>query len=315
MILLFSNRRDLTTDFLVKELHGRGATFARVNLESAGDLAVECDISGNRLSWHLEVRRERINLADVKAAYFRRPGRPAALPTLLEADARHFVGEWSALIKSMCAALEGKWFSNPDAILRAEDKPKQLSNAIAAGFSVPNTLISNTFQNVKRFLDSGDAIAKPLCSGHLQDSRSEWVIFTTRVGPIPEYDSPSIELCPVIYQREILKQCDIRVTVVGDKVFATAIESQSLKDSTVDWRRGDVSDIAHKAHEMPETLAVKCRSLVKRLGLRFGAIDLILDRDGKYWFLEINPNGQWAWLEKRVGHPIASAIVDELMSI
>ena len=71
----------------------------------------------------------------------------------------------------------------------------------------------------------------------------------------------------------------------------------------------------HEAIELPADIVDKCRALTKALDLRYGAIDLIADRDGRYWFLEINPNGQWAWIERRTGLPLASAIVDELEAI
>ncbi|HFS6859502.1 TPA: hypothetical protein ACH1JJ_003587, partial [Klebsiella pneumoniae] len=62
-------------------------------------------------------------------------------------------------------------------------------------------------------------------------------------------------------------------------------------------------------------LSSKCIDLVESLNLRFGAIDFICDEDDVFWFLEINPNGQWAWIENQTGLPIASSIVDELMRI
>jgi glutathione synthase/RimK-type ligase-like ATP-grasp enzyme len=66
---------------------------------------------------------------------------------------------------------------------------------------------------------------------------------------------------------------------------------------------------------LPETVVAACIEVTAALGLRFSAIDLIQDRDGAYWFLEANPNGQWAWIENRTGLPIARAIVDELQAI
>ncbi|MNZ28723.1 hypothetical protein D3C78_459550 [compost metagenome] len=54
---------------------------------------------------------------------------------------------------------------------------------------------------------------------------------------------------------------------------------------------------------------------MRRLNLRYGAIDFVCDPQGNLWFLEINPNGQWAWIENLTGYPIAEAIVDELEAI
>ena len=72
-------------------------------------------------------------------------------------------------------------------------------------------------------------------------------------------------------------------------------------------------ELAHTPIELPGTLADKCRMLTTHFGLSFSAIDLVLDPDGDYVFLEMNPNGQWAWLEQRAGHPIRDAIIDFLL--
>ncbi len=122
-------------------------------------------------------------------------------------------------------------------------------------------------------------------------------------------------LAPVIYQREIRKAFDVRVTVIGDKVFAAAIHSQDHNETEVDWRSGTRDDLRHEAIELPPDVAAQCLALTAALGLRYGAIDLVADLDGRHWFLEINPNGQWAWIERRTGLPLAEAIVDTLLAI
>jgi glutathione synthase/RimK-type ligase-like ATP-grasp enzyme len=113
-------------------------------------------------------------------------------------------------------------------------------------------------------------------------------------------------------QSEILKQYDVRVTVVGERVFATAIWSQDNEETITDWRKGSRPDLRHEKIVLDQRVERQCVKLVQRLGLRYGAIDLVCDQSGKLWFLEINPNGQWAWIENLTGYPIAAAIVDEL---
>lgn len=83
----------------------------------------------------------------------------------------------------------------------------------------------------------------------------------------------------------------------------------------MDWRQGSRLDLKHERIELPREIEEKCFALMKCLNLRYGAIDLVCDRKGKLWFLEINPNGQWAWIENLTGYPIAAAIVDELEGI
>ncbi|MNE94945.1 hypothetical protein D3C80_1929690 [compost metagenome] len=88
-------------------------------------------------------------------------------------------------------------------------------------------------------------------------------------------------MTPFIVQAEVLKQYDVRVTVVGERVFATAIWSQENPETEIDWRQGSRPDLRHEKISLPELVQEQCVELVRRLGLRYGAIDLISDRTGK----------------------------------
>jgi glutathione synthase/RimK-type ligase-like ATP-grasp enzyme len=124
-----------------------------------------------------------------------------------------------------------------------------------------------------------------------------------------------IELCPVLLQQCIRKAADWRVTVVDEKVFACRIDSQKNPQYALDMRRG-LTDLAmaHELLQLPDEIAKRCVKLVEQLDLRFGAIDLAEDLTGKMWFLEINPNGQWAWIEDRTGAPISETIAKALLN-
>jgi glutathione synthase/RimK-type ligase-like ATP-grasp enzyme len=95
-------------------------------------------------------------------------------------------------------------------------------------------------------------------------------------------------------------------------VFAVGIHSQYLEESRVDFRRAEIYTLPHTVKTLPAPVSSLCVELVCRLGLRFGAIDLILTPDGRYVFLEINPNGQWYWLEEITGIPLAETMCDLL---
>ena len=127
-----------------------------------------------------------------------------------------------------------------------------------------------------------------------------------------ESDAPAIKVAPAIFQREISKRSDIRVIVVDDQIFSTRIESQAHADTRVDWRRGARTDLVHETITLPDDVSLACTEITRSLGLRFAAIDLVEDKSGNFWFLEANPNGQWAWIEQRTGAPISSTIADSL---
>lgn len=314
MILLITNKRDLTTDFIVVELRRRGRAFHRLNTEDMPQASVRFDPrAGGR--WAIETSDLDLRLEDVGAAYYRRPGAPEPAGARDEATAKYLADEWSAVTKALWNALEGRWLSSPFAILRAEDKPRQLAMASALGFDVPETLISNDFAAASAFVAKAGAIGKPLRHSLIERGDAGEVLFTARLDPLKSMDRTAVSLAPVIYQREVRKAYDVRATVIGDRVFAAAIYSQDHDETEVDWRSGTRLDLRHEAIELPADIIDKCRALTQRLDLRYGAIDLIADQDGRYWFLEINPNGQWAWIERRTGLALASAIVDELEAI
>jgi glutathione synthase/RimK-type ligase-like ATP-grasp enzyme len=302
-----SNERDLTTDYLVLELQRRGTAFFRLNTERLPQALVQM-AAWPAEDWSIRFAERTLEGAQVKAAYFRRPGHPIIDSRLSAGDREYCETEWLALLKSLYSRLEGRWLNSPQAIVAAEDKPRQLLAAHRLGFDIPSTVVTNDPANLDAF---DQPIAKPLRQALLHGD-TETVMFTTRLSAArAAAHGAGLTFAPVILQQEILKAADIRVTVVGDQVFATEISSQVDPDAEVDWRRGANADLPHSAINLPVDLARRCVTLTSDLGLRFGAIDLIRDRADRFWFLEINPNGQWAWIENRVGHHITAAIADQ----
>lgn len=314
MLLLVTNRRDITIDYVVAELKRRQTSFFRLNTEELSKARCTMDVFP-RGAWSLSFEERVLQGADVRAAYFRRPAPPSNNSTISDDGEREYVdAEWGAFLKSLYARLDGFWLNSPMDIFAAEDKPRQLMLASEVGFNVPQALITNDIASVREVATAGPAIGKPLRQA-LINGEQERVIFTTRLKVLLDSDKESIALAPFIAQTEIKKQYDVRVTVVGQKVFATAIMSQEHEETTVDWRQGSRPDLKHECIKLPSEVEEQCLALMKCLNLCYGAIDLICDKQGKLWFLEINPNGQWAWIENLTGYPIAAAIVDELEEI
>ena len=110
-----------------------------------------------------------------------------------------------------------------------------------------------------------------------------------------------------LFQARVEKVADVRVTVVGRRVFCVRIDSGLL-----DWRR-DYERLQYTVVDPPPDIADACLTYLKNLDLVFGAFDFVLTAEGRWVFLEANPNGQWAWLQDVTGLPIASAIADLLL--
>lgn len=314
MLLLITNRRDITMDYVVAELRRRELPYFRLNTELLPQSL--CTMSSHpRSAWSISIGGQTIRGDQVASAYFRRPGAPIVpIEVANEGERSYIEAEWSSFLKSLYRRLEGAWLNSPNAIFTAEDKPLQLLLAHEIGFNVPTVTITNDIRSVQKITDVSPAIGKPLRQAVLT-GETERVIFTTRLGALEQREAESIALAPFIAQSEIVKKYDVRVTVVGAHIFATAIWSQEHPETEVDWRQGSRRDLRHEKITLPLLVQQQCLKLVAQLGLRYGAIDFICDQHETLWFLEINPNGQWAWIENLTGYPIASAIVDELMEI
>lgn len=199
----------------------------------------------------------------------------------------------------------------PASLERAELKVLQLHVAASLGFEVPRTLVASTPDQIRHFVSrsGGHVVAKPVHSGYFRTADEEFGIFTQRLsrGDLARLDDALP--CPVIVQEEIPKKYDIRATIVGNNIYAAAIDSQSDPEASVDWRRTARPDLPHHRHELPADVSAKCIAMTNRMNIRFAATDLVLTPDNRYVFLELNPNGEWLWIEDRLEYPISENIV------
>ena len=207
------------------------------------------------------------------------------------------------------------WLNHPRNLWRAVNKVEQLVTAADIGLEIPETLIASDKNSISDFIKKGNSvIAKAVKHGFVNKNGETWVASTQRLPSTFIEDYNLFAEIPAIYQHEIIKTYDIRVVVVGEKLFSTAIHSQNFKETEVDWRIGDITgiDLAHKKINLPNEIENKCKRLLKFFSLQYSSMDFVLGKDGRYYFLELNPNGQWAWIEQIVRYPIRDAIIDNL---
>jgi hypothetical protein len=206
-------------------------------------------------------------------------------------------------------------------VRRAENKPLQLKAAAALGLPLPKTLVSNDRDAVLAFARScpGGVIAKMVVPQFFRrDAQGELEgVYTNAVAPEDLADLDGLHLCPMIFQERVPKALELRVTVVGRRVFAAAVDSQIAGGARVDWRRDQEPLLGGwRPHQLPRVVEEKLLALLDHFGLNFGAIDLILTPEGRYVFLEVNPLGAFSWLEFGLwegSFPISGAVADLLL--
>lgn len=320
MILIISQPADTHTDVVRDKLLGRGA---EVTVFDHADFPERAEISlayaDGRCRRTIRTATRTIGLDEVTAVWHRRPRAPRADERVCDDQSRSYVlAESKSFLIDLWNSLECLRVPAPQPVYRrAEHKGSQLVLASELGFELPPTLITNSPGDFLEFYRAhgGQVISKlPSAVFHKEIFGADFMRFTELVSHRDVGYAHSIRYSPMIFQAYVEKKFELRVTVVGERVFAAEIHSQATNHTRHDWRKYDHASTPHRVHELPQPLADRCVALVKRLGLCYGTIDLVFTPDDRYVFLEINPNGQFLWIEELTGLPISDAICDLLMS-
>lgn len=252
----------------------------------------------------------RIPLEDVDAVWVRRPQYPAVAEEMVRPSHRVFAAnETHEALGGLWHSLRARWVNEPGADDRAGRKGYQLTAAQEQGLEIPRTLMTNDPDEALRFVDAcgyRDVVYKSFSS-----TNEEWR--ETRVLKPEEIEMlAQVAHAPVIFQEYVPAEYDLRVTVVDGQLFPAAIHSQQTA-YPVDSRI-DIGNARVEATTLPDELAELLISYTAALGLTYGAIDLRLTPDGRYVFLEINPAGQFRYIEAATGLPITAAMARALLA-
>ncbi|MEW5987915.1 MAG: MvdC/MvdD family ATP grasp protein [Chloroflexota bacterium] len=319
MILIVTNKQDYTADFLILELRRRGVDYVRFNTEDfpqAVDLLIEIDNGG--LAGQLRIYNRSVALGEIHSIWYRRPLPSESAKQLMDPGARELViTESRETLEGLWRTMPCFWISHPDSIRTAESKLLQLKTASLLGFTIPRTLVTNSPHAAESFYNrnAGQVVYKPQRYGRVIRGDTVSLIYTNLIEEYHVEHFAAVQLAPVLFQPYVPKMVEVRVVVVGDRAFAVELRSQEILAARHDWRRVDPSELPHVVHELPSEVEAKCINLLRVLRLAFGAIDFILTPEGEYIFLEINPNGQWAWIQQMCPDVhIREALVDLLIS-
>ena len=309
MILILSNDDDVHAREVMKHIAERDQPATLLDLADFpkdADLIFEAGHSNARRT--MQYRGKTIDLSTVRSVWWRRPQPYGMHPDVTDPVLDNFaIREVDEAIQGLWLSLDAQWINVPSRDQDASRKAWQLDVARAAGLTMPRTLITTDPEAARAFVAQEGVdrtIYKPF-----QGSEDAWR--ETRLLKAQELDKiDAVKYAPVIFQEYIEATCDLRVTVVGDQIFAAAIDSQKT-EYRVDFRM-DMNVEIKPTTLAPETEA-GIRKLMKALDLTYGAIDFRRRPNGEEVFLEINPAGQWLFVEDQTGQPISRAVADCLI--
>lgn len=295
-ILIITCSYDKTIDYITEKNKHR-ADFFRFNV----DLFADYNIVISDSHWEISHGNNTITNDTTISIYYRKP----AFPDTSDFDfeyRRMINSDILAIIDGLTNSFSGVVLTRPYLLRQAENKVFQLVYAQKHSILMPESFIGN---NDRWKYINNQRIIKPISVGKIETSSGIAIIQTNLMHENDSYDSP--ELTPIYIQEYIKKDFEVRVTVVDDDFFAVKIVS----DNMIDWRAGNNNQ--YELIDTPIEIRNCIKMMMKDFQLRFGAIDYVVDNDGKWYFLEINPNGQWQWLECILGISISDSIMKILL--
>ncbi|WP_327108015.1 ATP-grasp ribosomal peptide maturase [Nonomuraea glycinis] len=313
-VLVVTSLIDETANTVIRVLIEREVRVVRVDPADIGTaLTFSAHIGNGRDSWggRLLTPSRDVSLEEIGATYYRRPS-PWRSDAADEQVRQFVITEARHGLRGLLRTLPNcRYVNHPAATEGADFKVAQLQVAVRAGMKIPETLVTNDLDAARKFaLEHEHIIYKSFRGVPPGAGCQVGAIWTQRISA--DDLNGSLSVTAHLFQKEIQKTADARVTVVGRKVFASRI---TAPDGALDWRRGDWRTLIHDPIEVPEAIREALYTYLAHFGLEFGCFDFAIEesRAGEIWtFIECNPNGQWGWLPDcdAIAHAFADVLLE-----
>jgi len=312
-VLVLTNSSDATADFLSAKLEQSGIPSLRLDTDAFADEAL---LSATETAAQLYVGSECFTPESFSHVWLRRPLAPAPKASVDRDEKLHLEREWAAALEGWLARIPSKrWMNHPSSNGLASHKIEQLRRANRMGLEVPPSLVTQSRAAALKFYDDneGAAVVKPIHGGYIprQDAHTDTVIYTHGISADEIRLFPAAHACPTLLQRRVEKKCDVRITVVDDDFHAVGLSAMDESGAQrLDIRRAGMAGVTYTALKLPAAVKDALQRYLASYHLRFAAIDMVVDQADRWIFLELNPNGQWAWLDQAGVADIASSFVN-----
>ena len=307
--LVISSTIDFSTDLVCLELKKVQAKFYRLNRDEFNKHKIFIDISKKTMIISIEGQQYEAHFEKLKGVYFRAPVfLRTQTKSVLTVEEQLERNQWNAFLRNLIVFDKAIWMNNPVNTYRAENKLFQLRIAQKSKMAIPITYVSN-FSDMN-FDGDKNYVVKAIDTALFYDVENGKEMFTYSTilsgTDLLEYD---LSLAPVFVQEFLHPKIDCRVTYINGRMFPVKILKNG-QGITGDWRL-QKNEIEYSSFQLPDELLSHIDDMMKKLGLNFGGIDLVFSK-GEYYFIEVNPTGEWGWLQNQAGLKISQAIKDAL---
>lgn len=283
-----------------------GLSYLRLNRDQCQDYEIIYALHDNSISLNIDNDNYMISEDNLRSVFFRAPvflrnNKSYSLQEQL------YRSQWSAFLRNLIVFDQCKWVNHPVDTYRAENKIYQLKTAKKVGFLTPETYVANS---LPCYIEDGkDYIIKSLDTAFFHDNEVELFTYSTLTCG-KEIKRAALRSAPIIIQEYLENKTDIRVTVIGESLLAVSITKDG-EGIIGDWRKLSKESLSYALLKLPPEVEMKILSLMRLLNLKYGGLDFALC-NGNYFFIEVNPTGEWGWLKYSTNQNIDVEIVNYL---
>jgi len=313
--LVITKTNDNTADYVLQRMKDRQVNYVRLNSDEFMRNSVSLSFETTSPSIIVTPSNQTIYLEEISAVWLRRLVQPEVSNNIIRnKEARIFaVQEQNFTLRWFIDALPCPIIDREPNMVRARNKFLQLQLAKELGLKIPPTLVTNNPSEAREFVEEYKDVAIKTIAGYGRRLKNGFeASYTHLVTPeiLKKFDS--IRFAPVCLQQYINKKFELRITVVGKKIFGCRIDSQTSLKTKIDWRKGNVF-VKHSVYSIGEEIEKRILKMMDYFHIHFAAFDFIMDLHDELVFLEMNPGGQFVWIEELTGMPITDALIDSLI--
>jgi glutathione synthase/RimK-type ligase-like ATP-grasp enzyme len=311
-VLILTKKMDIESDLLGIQCLKNGIDYVKITEEDIPlNFHVEFKV-GKFNDSMLHLGKRKFNIDEIKIILFRYFD-----PKFLNyysggVHQMYLAQQWYQAFNCLPIALDAIWINNPQRTFESENRLNQLLSAQRLGFSIPETLITNEMEAAKKFFKRfpKSTIVKVLHHHEIYLNQKSYRFLTNNIETSHLSKFNELTYAPVIFQKKIENDSEIRVTVINDKAFSCKISTIKEKRNFSDLHKIKEKELIFSEISLDKKIEKLCIKLNRKLGLLVSSIDFVQGKNGELLFLEINPIGDWNWIEKHTNLPITKSMFD-----
>lgn len=311
VLLILSNQLDLSTNRVIDYLNVANIRIVRINSKIFGGLN-----SINEITIDIPRRQLLIDGHEVKFIWFRKSPRLLLSDNIVDELIGFFTREIHYFMYSLYIFVNStgmKVLGSGSYEYIDINKIRALMMASSVGLDVPETILSTRSADIVAFKEEyGDLISKTIRNPEfIRSDQYKYSMYTKAVN-FDKLGRTNVAL-PSIVQKNYLKKYELRIFIIDLDVFAAAVFSQDKDETQIDSRNYGKSQFRIVPYQLPSVVEEKLLLLMKLLSLNTGSIDMIVTHKGEYIFLEVNPVGQYEYLENLCNYPLNKRIASYIL--